>query len=500
MRLLIIEDDEAHLELIEIALRGFVGVASNWATCTRLADAREALERETFDLILSDLSLPDSAYHETLPRVLSMAKGTPVIVLTSLDDRQTILGMIQNGAADCIPKTMLSGLFLERTLNYCLDRDRLLKERLIREKRLQSARSFRDLFDRSRVGLLIASQSGRIILVNPALSQWLDRATDELIGQPISDYGAPVDRESIRQAIAAVCDGRQIERTLEKSFLRRDGQPLWAELILQGIPWPEHGECLFASFFDITERKQFIDRLDESRSRAEEANKAKTAIMAMLSHDIRTPLNSMMGLAEYLSYSALPSDEAECVENIRSSGHQLLELIDSILDFSQAESGRITINPLPTEPHQVVGQVIAVMRSEIDRKGCRLQADLDLPQETLCLDGARLKQILLNLIGNSLKFTPPGGTITLRARAEQPLLIFQVEDTGIGMSPEEQSRLFKPFSQANETVRLEYGGTGLGLSICKTLCELMGGSISVQSEKGKGSTFTFSVSTQPPPL
>jgi signal transduction histidine kinase/ActR/RegA family two-component response regulator len=255
-------------------------------------------------------------------------------------------------------------------------------------------------------------------------------------------------------------------------------------------------------------REQLERCAEELRKQADEAGRlareAQTAaqskgdFLAIMSHEIRTPLNGIIGMTSMLLSRALGQVERDFVETIRSSGEALLGIIDSVLDFSKIEAGSLELENVEFELTRCLETAIQIVEPSAARKSLRLITHVD-PAVPTSLQGdiVRLRQVLLNLLSNAIKFSTAGSVYVrvdkVAQNARECVLRFQVIDQGVGISEAQQSRLFRPYSQANQSIAREFGGTGLGLSICKRLVELMGGSISVASAPGKGSTFSFTV-------
>jgi len=231
-----------------------------------------------------------------------------------------------------------------------------------------------------------------------------------------------------------------------------------------------------------------------ARARALSASRAKTDFLATMSHEIRTPLNGVLGFTQVLlRRSALDPGDRQQVELIDASGHALLTIVNDILDFSKVEAGQVALSPRPTPLAGLIDDVCAIVRPEAARKGLALTSSLTAPEGlALEIDDQRVKQVLFNLLNNAVKFTREG-EIAVAAAWRDGRLRVEVRDTGPGIAPDAQSRLFRRFSQADSSISRRHGGTGLGLAICKGLIELMGGKIGVDSAPGRGSTFWFEI-------
>ncbi len=253
---------------------------------------------------------------------------------------------------------------------------------------------------------------------------------------------------------------------------------------------------------DITARKLAVQSLVEARAAAEAANSSKSAFLANMSHEIRTPMTAILGFTDLLAEDGdivqAPERRLESIRTIKRNGEHLLALINDILDVSKIEAGKMTVESIDTDPAQIVDDVVALISGRAADKGITLDTvyRTRVPR-SIATDPVRLRQVLVNLVGNAIKFTETGG-VTIRVgvdpigdRAQDSTLRFDVCDTGIGMTPEQLSRLFQPFNQADSSVTRRFGGTGLGLTISRRLAEMLGGALEVTSHFGTGSTFSL---------
>lgn len=315
----------------------------------------------------------------------------------------------------------------------------------------------------------------------------------------LRDYVHPDDVQRLYAATRSLGPDRA-EASCEYRARHKARGWTWIEGVFRRIPGAVGDEpTIVATFRDISERREQARALQEAKLKAERASAAKSDFLAAMSHEIRTPLHAILSFTDMMASSGrLPSDLQRNAELVRSSGRALLTIVNDILDFSKVEAGAVELNPRGFSPAALAENCLSIVRGLAKPKGLDMHAivEPDLPVALLG-DETRLQQILLNLLNNAVKFTH-AGSVALVVRHEGRLiggeqLRFSVIDTGIGIPPEKQDRLFQRFSQVDSSIHRDFGGTGLGLAICKRLVELMGGEIGVASRDGRGSTFWFTV-------
>lgn len=349
-------------------------------------------------------------------------------------------------------------------------------------------------FDRSNDLMGVASFKGYFVRINSAWEAALGYSIEEIIHRPILDFIHPEDRQRTASAMAACIRGEAVT-SFESRYARKDGSYVW--LAWSAIPSVEEG-LIYAVARDVTKRKEIEAELARSRDQAMEASILKSQFVANMSHEIRTPMNGILATTELLLRSNLGIVEREYAGIISESARALLTIVNQILDLSKLEARRMELESEELRPQSVVESVTELLKVQARQKNVIMHTWMadDVPRIVLG-DAGRLRQILLNLLGNALKFTEQG-SISLRVSMQTDedahiTLRFAVSDSGIGLSPQARARLFEPFTQADGSTSRRYGGTGLGLSISKRLVELMNGEIGVESEHGVGSTFWFTV-------
>ena len=388
-------------------------------------------------------------------------------------------------------------------------RDRLEEEQALKQQ-------YQELFDGANDLVFMCDTGGRITALNGAGERMTGSSRKEAAGEVAYRFFAPEQRGHVREAFVQIARSR-VSRRFEAEIVQPGGERRTLEVDARPIVRDGQLTGIQAIGRDITGRKQFEHGLERAKVAAESASRAKSEFVANMSHEIRTPLNGVIGMTELLLASDLDRTQREYAATVRTSAESLLHVINDVLDFSKIEAGRLEFRQDPFDLHQAVGETLRTFAVAAHRRGLELSClvEADVPRQVVG-DGDRLRQILVNLVGNAVKFTHEGGVdvrIGVERAPEQGtcLLRFDVQDTGIGIPADRTRAVFEAFTQADNSLTRRYGGTGLGLTIVSSLVSNMGGRIWVESEVGRGTTFTFTLQvgvaetvlgavTAPPPL
>src|SRR5688572_482778 len=403
-----------------------------------------------------------------------------IVSVTALrDDQGRIIGYLLIGT--------------DNTARKQVEAERMPLDQRVRDQQFYT----RSLIESNIDALITTDPRGIITDVNKQMEALTGCTRDELIGAPFKGYFTDPERAEAGiklvlsegkvtnyELTARTRDGRETVVSYNATtFYDRDRR-------LQGV---------FAAARDVTERKVMDRALEEAKEAAEDANSAKSDFLARMSHEIRTPMNAIIGMADLLWETALVSEQREYVRIFRKAGSQLLDLINDILDLSKVEAGHLELESLDFDLGEVLDKTLEMMAIRAHEKGLELALRIDplVPNFLVC-DPARLRQVLINLIGNAIKFTEKG-EVTVRVEADPDngaagALRFSVDDTGIGVPEETRDLIFAAYAQVDTSTTRKYGGSGLGLAISKRVVELMHGRIWAQGHSGPGNTFCFTAS------
>ena len=387
---------------------------------------------------------------------------------------------------------------------------------LVLRRQLEQREAIHNLseaMEQSHSALLVVDLDGCIEYANRGLCRQMGYSRRELIGRKWRDFQVgETAPEILAELVSTVRSGQAWEGDWFNH--RKDGTVYPVRGVVTPVKRRDGSlSCFVAVFDDMTDIRRKENELREARDLAQAGDRAKGQFLATMSHEVRTPLNGIVGFTNLLSDTPLSAEQRDYVQTIRSSGEALIQLTGDILDFARIETGKLVLEPVACDPRDCVEEALDLFATTATAKNVVLLhwIDDEVPAAILA-DGGRLRQVLMNLVNNAVKFTERGAvevTVSLapdyrpavpavaavapRGETETVGLRFTVKDTGIGIAPEHCGKLFKPFTQVDATTTRKFGGAGLGLAICRNLVNLLGGEISFTSECGIGSVFTFVV-------
>jgi PAS domain S-box-containing protein len=365
----------------------------------------------------------------------------------------------------------------------------ITQRKMAEESLRQSEQRYRLLFERNLAGVFRCLPTGDVVDCNDAAATILGYdSREDLIGRPAADvFLNPADKEEDARKMAR----RGSMSARELALRRKDGSMVWVMSNSSLIEGPQ-GLEVEGTFIDITARKQAEEQMLQAKEAAEAANRAKSEFLANMSHEIRTPMNGVIGMTDLALDTDLTPEQRDYLETVKSSAGSLLDIINDILDFSKIEARKLELERVPFSVRDVVKATIKDLSVQARQKQLSLHYHFaaDVPDIAIG-DPGRLRQVLMNLVGNALKFTGRGEIVVRATKLPDSTLQFSVSDTGIGVSADKQKSIFEAFVQEDTSSTRQYGGTGLGLAIASQLVALMQGRIWLESEIGTGSTFYF---------
>ncbi|MBF0612762.1 MAG: response regulator [Magnetococcales bacterium] len=508
IRFLVVDDEEADAAIFRRHLsKAFSSRKYHLTYASSYSEGITAVKNHTFDLCFFDYQLGARTGLDLLLEIQAWGVGTPVIFLTGHGDEDTAVFLMKSGAVDYLSKDRLSSDNLSRSIHYALglaesERRRHAAEASLFEKSVHLDNVLRSATDLA----IITTDPGFVIkYFNPMASELLGISREEAVGTSVEEihHRLGVDAHRLFRGVQNV--QHKGEHIFEITLAKADGLR-YLDARVSGV-LDEMGNlagyCLTVR--DITERKHLLQNLEEAVRKADAANQAKSEFLATMSHEIRTPMNAIIGMSELLLETPLNEVQRHYAQVFHRAGNTLLDLINDILDLSKVESGQLELEHVPFDIKTLVTGATEILALRAREKGLDLTCQID-PHTPRFLTGdpTRLRQILINLMGNAIKFTGQGHigvTVEPFAVEENDVVLrFVVSDTGCGISPEHIQIIFHPFTQVDTSITRKYGGTGLGLTICQRLVQMMGGEITVESSVGIGSQFTFMVHLAPASL
>jgi PAS domain S-box-containing protein len=497
IKILIVDDDEVDRMIIVRALKR-AGIQAETFTAESITQAISAVHQHAYDCVFLDYRLPGGDGVELLQTFRREGFSMPIIVVTSQGDEKIAVEVMKSGGTDYITKPMLNSDGIAQILRNAIrahkidaDRRRTAAALAASESRLYEAQRIANIgsleVDLATGERYWSDQMYRILGYQEPLKAL--PKVDLFLKHIHPDHVAKV-ADLFRTCVK---DGTSFKFDME--VVTVSGAPRHVEVHCRAIRndkgWTTK---VVGTMQDISARKETERALIEARDAAEHSAKAKEEFLANMSHEIRTPMNAIIGFCKLLHNTPLNAEQREYLQAVDNSGKTLIAIINDILDLSKVESGRLEFERHPFSLPELLGSLVGIFKPKAQEKALQLGYSVgpEVPK-MVCGDATRLNQILLNLVGNAVKFTDQGEVgievkVTQEA-SDRYWLLFEVHDSGIGIAQDKLESIFESFTQASNATTRKYGGTGLGLTICKRLVELQGGRIGVESVLGQGSTF-----------
>lgn len=460
-KVLLIEDNPGDVRLIR-AMLAEKGATVVLAHVDRLATGLARLLEDKFDAVLLDLSLPDAQGLDTFDRAASLALNVPVIVLTGFNDETLATAAIHRGAQDYLIKDNVNGDMLVRAIRHAVERHQLLSELQASEFR------FRKIITSSADGIIVIDKRYKVRFINPAAEALFEAQPGKLLEKQF-DYPLLIDSVTELNLFGSGKEARVVEMHVVET--EWEGQPAY-----------------LASLRDVTAHKRMVEA-------EHELIRMRDEFIANVSHELCTPLFAISGAVKILQKHKSPDSalQQEFTAIIANNAVRLKTLVDDLLDVSRLEAGLLPLDLKQIDLKPLINDTLHSLKVLATVKHIKLTQGLPLTPLLIKGDHHRLQQVLVNLIGNAIKFSPDHGAIQVSVHEEQQGVTVKVQDEGPGIPAEALPYLFDKFYQINGSDKHAYGGTGLGLYISKRIIESHGGRIGVDSTVGKGSMFYFSL-------
>jgi signal transduction histidine kinase/DNA-binding NarL/FixJ family response regulator len=536
IHVLLIEDNPGDARLLRALLQETASSQFELVHAERFSDALNRLSERRFDVVLLDLSLPDAQGLDTISRLGAQAEGTPIVILTGLNDEEIAIRALQQGAQDYLVKGQADGQLLARALRYSIERHKAEETLKARNRELMVLRKISEAilasldlnsvlehileqgifigsFDLGNIRLLESNGDTLQVVVargygnpeNVTSHRSISRTTGTAQSSHFKEqvFEQPCVQESVQS-----CEGlRTFKKEGVQSFVqvpvRADGEVLGIIQLATRTPrrfkneevslWETIGNHVGVA----VQRAQLYEETKRQARELERASKLQADFSAMIAHDLRSPLMNITGVTEVMldgMFGPVTEEQKKWLLRVQANSHNLIDLVSDFLDLSKLESGYVNVSKQVISVTDLVRKSIESFQVVASNKKVRVAEAIDALLPSIFADPQRLEQVLNNLISNAIKFTGDGGEVKVGAAlAETRGIRVWVQDSGEGIPTDEISELFQKYRQGGNANNSNHKGTGLGLVICKMIVEAHGGTIWVESEQGQGSIFSFSL-------
>ena len=513
-KILIVDDEELARQVLHRKL------SNEGYHCLEAASANQALDKlkkNSIELAILDIKMPGKSGLELLPEIREHYPDTAVIMATVINDTNTAFQCMRQGAVDYITKP----LNLDEVV---LSVDRALEMRRLRL--IESEKQYRIFFESANDILLFLDRHGKILDANDRLKEIGGYEREDLVGKNIRSLTKLMSKKSLAIVVKSFVkrmaglkvppyevemvtkSGEWLTIEINAVAIKREGKVIGDLVILRDMTERKRAETEIKQLYEqvktfnveLEEKiKERTKELEVAVKEAEAANQAKSEFLSGMSHELRTPLTSIIGFSQVLAeqyFGKLNDKQSEYVKDILDSGEHLLSLINDVLDLAKVEAGKVELELSSFNMKELLESSLVMIKEKASKHSISLEARISPTLDNLVItaDQRKLKQVMFNLLSNAAKFTPDHGQITVEAERKGKKLIVSVTDTGIGVSPKYQRKIFEEFYQAHTGPKDKTPGTGLGLPLSRSFIEMHGGKIWVESKgKGKGSRFVFSL-------
>jgi PAS domain S-box-containing protein len=496
--ILLVEDSPSDAKLLQQTLWHLGGERWQVVHFDRLSDAIDACSKKTFDVVLLDLSLPDSEGLNTIGEFYTAAPNIPIVVLTGFDDEDIALQAVAKKAQDYLVKGQITPNLLVRTIRYAIERGQILKQLQESERRL------RGIFEQTFQSMVLLTPEGIVLEINQTALNLCNSQQDcvsknlcgdsqqECVGQPLWQLKnwnlSAVNQEGLKSLVTQAANGEFVRHELQVHGA--NDVTVWIDFSLKPLK-DENGQVvlLIVEGRDISDRKLAEAEIVKAWEQERELNEMKSSFVSMVSHEFRNPMTvirTAVELLELYNHQLTDQQKSKYFGKIQTAIHNMLQLLDEVLFLGRSDAGKLQYEPTLINLENFCIEITQNLQLSANNQQ-QIVFNFDGKNTLVQVDETLLRFILNNLLSNAIKYSPQGGTIQFDVICKNESITFQIQDSGIGIPLKDQQRLFETFHRASNVGNIP--GTGLGLSIVKKCVDLHQGQIQLESQVGVGTTF-----------